>query len=151
MIGVALSFGATIFVGENDVALLIGLLVLAGAFGGCGGPIGASMLTDAIDADELATGQRKEGAYTAAFTFSFQIGGGITVFLVGAGLGLSGFRPNADQTAAALWTMSGIFAGAPFVMMLCGAYVLRRHRLDEREHARIRAALSESRAGRAAN
>jgi GPH family glycoside/pentoside/hexuronide:cation symporter len=146
MIGVALSFGATIFVGSNDVALLLALLVLAGFFGGCGGPIGASMLVDAIDADELETGQRKEGAYTAAFTFSFQVGGGITVFLVGVGLELGGFQPNAAQTSTALWTMSGIFAGAPFAMMLLGAFVLRRHRLDEREHERIRARLAELRA-----
>jgi GPH family glycoside/pentoside/hexuronide:cation symporter len=151
MIGVALSFGATIFVGENDVALILALLVAAGVFGGCGGPIGASMLTDAMDADELATGQRKEGAYTAAFTFAFQVGGGITVFLVGVALELSGFRPNAEQTAAAAWTLSGIFAGAPLVMMLTGAFVLRRHSLDEREHARIRAMLVESRSGRRAS
>ena len=145
MLGVALSFGATIFVGPDDVALLVVLLVSAGAFGGCGAPISASMLADAIDADELETGQRKEGAYTAAFTFAFQLGGGITVFLVGAGLSLSGFRPNAAQTAAALWTMSGLFAGAPFAMMLAGAFLLRRHRLDEREHARIRDRLVEVR------
>jgi GPH family glycoside/pentoside/hexuronide:cation symporter len=78
MVGIALSFGATIFVGENQVGLMLGLLIVAGLFGGCGGPIGASMLADAIDADELTTGQRKEGAYTAAFTFAFQVGNGIT-------------------------------------------------------------------------
>jgi hypothetical protein len=33
-------------------------------------------------------------------------------------------------------------------MMLLGAFVLRRHSLDEREHARIRALLLESRSAR---
>jgi GPH family glycoside/pentoside/hexuronide:cation symporter len=108
------------------------------------------MLNDAIDADELATGQRKEGAYIAAFTFAFQAGSGVTVFLVGVALELSGFRPNAEQTAAAAWTLSGLFAGAPFVMMLAGAFVLRRHSLDEREHVRIRARLLEVRSARGA-
>jgi GPH family glycoside/pentoside/hexuronide:cation symporter len=148
MIGVALSFGGTIFVGENDVVLVIVLLVSAGLFAGCGGPIGGSMLADVIDADELATGQRKEGAYTAAFTFALQVGGGITVFLVGVALELSGFRPNVPQTAMAAWTLSGLFAGAPLVMMLAGAFVLRRYALDEREHARIQRQLLESRATR---
>jgi GPH family glycoside/pentoside/hexuronide:cation symporter len=148
MIGVALSFGGTIFVGENDVTLVLALLVAAGLFAGCGGPIGGSMLADVIDADELATGQRKEGAYTAAFTFALQVGSGITVFCVGVALELSGFRPNAEQTAAAAWTLSGIFAGAPLVMMLAGAFVLRRYALDEREHARIQGLLLESRSGR---
>lgn len=145
MIGVALSFGATIFVGENDVALVLALLAAAGLFGGCGGPIGGSMLADVIDVDELATGQRKEGAYTSAFTFALQVGSGITVFAVGVALDLSGFRPNAEQTAAAAWTLRGLFAGAPLVMMLAGAFVLRRYALDEREHARIQGLLRESR------
>jgi GPH family glycoside/pentoside/hexuronide:cation symporter len=148
MTGVALSFGATILVGENDVALLLALLVAAGLFAGCAGPIGASMLADVIDADELATGRRKEGAYTAAYTFASQVGGGLTVFGVGVALELSGFRPNAEQTAAAAWTLSGLFAGAPFVMMLAGAFVLRRYALDEREHARIQSLLLEARTAR---
>ena len=149
MIGMGLSFGATIFVGENDVVLILGLLVVAGLFGGCGGPIGASMLADVIDSDELATGQRKEGAYTAAFTFAFQVGNGITVALVGFALGLSGFVPNVEQSATVMWTMKGIFAGTPFAMLLVGAVMLRRYTLDEHEHARIRARLLEVRAPQA--
>jgi Na+/melibiose symporter-like transporter len=145
MVGAALSFGATVAVGENDVALLACLLVAAGFFGGCGGPIGASMLADVIDADELATRQRKEGAYTAAFTFAFQVGSGLTVALVGAALELSGFQPNAEQTPLAAWTMRGLFAGMPLAMMLLGALVLRGYALDENEHARIRARLVETR------
>jgi GPH family glycoside/pentoside/hexuronide:cation symporter len=147
MTGVALSFGSTVFVGANDVALMVVLLACAGFFAGCGNPIGASMLADVIDADELATGHRKEGAYTAAFLFAFQVGGGIMVFLVGLGLELSGFRPNQEQTAGAAWAMRGLFAGAPLVTMLTGAFLLRRYALDAHEHARIREALGASRAG----
>ena len=65
--------------------------------------------------------------------------------MVGVALDLSGFRPNAEQTAAAAWTLRGLFAGAPLVMMLAGAFVLRRYALDEREHARIQGLLRESR------
>jgi GPH family glycoside/pentoside/hexuronide:cation symporter len=145
MIGVALSFGATIAVHANDVALIVALLAAAGFFAGCGNPIGASMLADVIDADELATGQRKEGAYTAAFLFSFQVGGGIMILLVGVLLELSGFRPNQEQTQTAAWAMRGLFAGAPLLAMLSGAFLLRRYSLDAREHTRIRAALGASR------
>ena len=149
MIGMALSFGATIFVGENDVAVILCMLIVAGAFGGCGGPIGASMLADVIDADELATGERKEGAYTAAFTFAFQVGSGITVALVGFALSLSGFVPNVDQTPTVVWTLKALFAGTPLVMLLIGALVLRRYALDQHEHERIRRGLLESRAAEA--
>ncbi len=130
MVGMALSFGATVFVGENDVVPLLAMLVLAGLFGGCGGPIGASMLADVIDADELTTGERKEGAYTAAFTFAFQVGSGITVAVIGFALSLSGFVPNVDQAPAVVWTMKLLFAGTPLVMLSIGALVLRRYSLD---------------------
>lgn len=146
MIGMALSFGATIVVGENDVTLIIVMLVLAGLCGGCGGPIGASMLADVIDADELTTGERKEGAYTAAFTFAFQVGSGITVAMVGFALSLSGFVPNLAQTPTVIWTMKALFAGTPFVMLLIGATVLRGYTLDQHEHERIRQGLVEARA-----
>jgi GPH family glycoside/pentoside/hexuronide:cation symporter len=147
MTGVALSFGAMFFAAEH-VAPLLALLVIGGLFAGCGGPIGASMLADVIDADELATGKRKEGAYTAAFTFAFQVGSGITVALVGVALELSGFRANQEQTPLAAWTMRGLFAGMPLVMSLLGAFVLRYYALDETEHARIRERLLESRRAR---
>ena len=104
------------------------------------------MLADVIDADELATGKRKEGAYTAAFTFTFQVGNGITVALVGFALAFSGFRPNVVQTATVAWPMKALFAGMPLVMLLVGAAVLRPYTLDEHTHARIRAGLLEARA-----
>jgi GPH family glycoside/pentoside/hexuronide:cation symporter len=147
MVGVALSFGSSVFVSANDAVLIVALLVCAGFFAGCGNPIGASMLADVIDADELATGQRKEGAYTAAYLFAFQVGGGIMVFLVGLVLELSGFQPNQEQTATAAWAMRGLFAGVPLVAMLTGAFLLRRYALDAHEHARIRAALGATRQG----
>lgn len=145
MVGMALSFGATVFVGENDVVPLLAMLVLAGLFGGCGGPIGASMLADVIDADELTTGERKEGAYTAAFTFAFQVGSGITVAVIGFALSLSGFVPNVDQAPAVVWTMKLLFAGTPLVMLSIGALVLRRYSLDQHEHERIRKELLQAR------
>jgi GPH family glycoside/pentoside/hexuronide:cation symporter len=149
LIGMGLSFGATVFVGENDVLPLLAMLVCAGLFGGCGGPIGASMLADVIDADELATGERKEGAYTAAFTFAFQVGSGITVAMVGFALSLSGFVPNVDQTPAVIWTMKVLFAGTPFLMLSIGALVLRGYALDQHEHERIRKELLAARGAEA--
>ena len=147
LLGVSLSFGSTIAVGENDVAWLIGSLVAAGLFAGCGNVIGPSMLADVIDADELATGSRREGIYSAAWGFSFKAGSAVTVFLTGIALELSGFQPNVEQGAAAAWTLRGIFAGAPLVMSLAGAFVLRGYTLDAMEHARIRAELDRRRPG----
>jgi GPH family glycoside/pentoside/hexuronide:cation symporter len=117
------------------------LLVAAGLFAGCGNVIGPSMLADVIDSDELATGSRREGVYSAAWGFSFKAGSAFTVLLTGIALELSGFQPNVEQGPAAFWTLRGIFAGAPLVMSLAGAFVLRGYALDAVEHARIRAEL----------
>jgi GPH family glycoside/pentoside/hexuronide:cation symporter len=150
LLGVSLSFGSTIAVGENEVGLLIGLLVAAGLFAGCGNVLGPSMLADVIDADELASGSRREGVYSAAWGFSFKTGSAFTVFLTGIALELSGFEPNVEQGVAAAWTLRGIFAGAPLVMSLVGALLLRGYVLDAAEHARIRTELAGRRAGASA-
>ena len=70
MWGTAFSFGATMLAGEGDVALLRFLMTIAGVASGCGGAVGGSLLADVVDWDEHATGQRKEGAYTAAAAYA---------------------------------------------------------------------------------
>jgi GPH family glycoside/pentoside/hexuronide:cation symporter len=96
---------------------------------------------DVIDYDELRTGQRKEGAYFAAWSFTFKAAGGLGVMLAGLMLELSGFEPNVVQnetTKLALRTMFGLF---PCTCYLIGALAFWRFRLTESEHSRIRLAL----------
>ena len=137
------SFGSTWFVGPGDVELLCALLVGAGIASGCGGVIGPSLLADAIDWDELASGQRKEGAYSAAFGVAQKLAIGVTVMLAGLALQAVGFRPNVEQTPAVREAIQWMFAGGPLLGALLAAGVLGRLTLDEVEHRRIRAALDE--------
>jgi GPH family glycoside/pentoside/hexuronide:cation symporter len=139
--GNGLFFGATFFVQEGQLPLLCLLLVGAGASNACGGAIGASMLADVIDTDELATGERKEGAYTAAWSFALKLAIGCVVGLTGVALELAGFRPNQEQTRLAELTLRGLFAGAPALAALVALVVLRRFTLDVHAHARVRAQL----------
>lgn len=141
MLGTAGSFGATLAAGEGDVALVCALMAAAGVAAGCGGAIGTSLVADVVDWDELETGQRKEGAYIAASAFALKAAVGLTVTLVGVALQASGFEPNAEQAPRALWTLKGLFGGAPLVAYLVGAALFTRFRFDEREHARLRAEL----------
>ena len=134
----AFSFGATMLAGEGDVALLCALMTVAGFAGGCGGAVGSSLVADVVDWDEHATGQRKEGAYTAAAAFAQKAAVGLTVSVVGFALQASGFRPNVEQTAGALWALKGIFGGAPLVAYTIGALLFTRFVFDEQEHARLR-------------
>jgi GPH family glycoside/pentoside/hexuronide:cation symporter len=140
-----LCFGCTFFVGPGQLLVLCVLLAGAGAASACGGVIGASMLADVIDYDELHSGERKEGAYSAAWGFAFKLAIGLTVAMTGVALQLSGFQPNAEQTRTAELTLRGLFAGAPLAASAISMTFLARFSLDQREHDRIRALLDERR------
>ena len=91
-----------------------------------------------IDYDELKTGQRKEGAYFAAWNFVYKLATGITLILTGIVLEAAGFAPNQAQTESAQTALRVLYALFPLTCYLVGAALLTRFRLDEREHARIR-------------
>jgi GPH family glycoside/pentoside/hexuronide:cation symporter len=135
-------FGATFFVQEHQLSLLFALLFGAGAATGCGGAIGASMLADVIDYDELRSGERKEGAYSAAWGFALKLSIGIVIAVTGVVLQIAGFQPNVEQTRSAELALRGLFAGVPAAAACAALLTLRRFSLDEREHGRIRAALA---------
>ena len=141
MVGGALAFGSTVFAGEGDVALISGMLLVAGLFAGSGGALSQSVLVDVMDFDEYATGERKEGAYAASAGFAFKAAAGCTVALTGFALQASGFEPNAEQAPQALWTLKLLFAGGPLLGNGIGALIFTRFKLDSAEHARIRSEL----------
>jgi GPH family glycoside/pentoside/hexuronide:cation symporter len=135
------AFSGVFFVGEGDVALIFALLVLAGLSLGAGGVIGPSILADVIDADELASGERKEGAYSAAWGFAIKSSNALVILFTSVALQLSGFVPNVEQSETTLLALRLLYAGMPLVMFLAAAQVLRGFGLDEAEHSRIRAEL----------
>ena len=141
MVGTGLSFGMLIFIGPNDFVLMAVILVSAGVFGGCGFAVGPSILADVIDADEHVTGQRKEGAYTAAWGFAIKAGIALVIVVAAVALQLSDFVPNQEQSEGTLWMFRGLAGGMPLVMFLLAAFVFRRFDLNEAEHTKIRAEL----------
>ena len=140
-----LAFGCMSFAGEGDVALLATLLPIAGFATGCGGMVSASMLADVIDGDELETGERKEGAYNAAYGFALKVANAFMILTTSLALQALGFEPNVEQTDTVKIGLRLLYGALPFVMFLAAAVVLRGFRLDEAEHARIRQALDEAR------
>lgn len=139
------AFGAQIFVGENDVALMSVILVAAGVSFGAGGVMGPSILADVIDWDELQTGERKEGAYSAAWGFAFKAGASIIVVVAGAVLQAAGFQPNVDQNPEAHMAIRLLNSALPFGVFMIGAAVFTRFRFD---HAEVRAELDRRAAAR---
>jgi GPH family glycoside/pentoside/hexuronide:cation symporter len=136
-----LAFGGMFLGEEGDWLLITVLATLGGVGGGCGPVIAPSIQSDIIDYDEWKTGQRKEGAYFAAFSFVFKGSAGLTLMLTGFVLQFSGFEPNVEQTGSAKLAIRSLFSLFPLVSMLCGALLLSRFALNRSEHARIRADL----------
>ncbi len=140
-----LSFGAMAFAGEGDVMLLAVLLPVAGFATGCGGMVSPSMLADVIDGDELKTGERKEGAYNAAYGFALKVANAFMILLTSLVLQALGFVPNVEQTDQVKIGLRLLYGVLPLVMFIAAAIVLRGFDLDEQEHARIRAELDARR------
>jgi GPH family glycoside/pentoside/hexuronide:cation symporter len=145
----ALSFGGMFFWGEGDWIPIALLATLGGVGGGCGPVIAPSIQSDIIDYDEYLTGERKEGAYFAAFSFAFKGSAGITLMLTGFVLQFSGFVPNVEQTETAKLAIRSLFALFPLISLSCGALLLSRLALNRETHAEVRAARRSLRSGRA--
>jgi GPH family glycoside/pentoside/hexuronide:cation symporter len=140
-----LAFGGMFFCGEGDWIPVTLLATLGGVGGGCGPIVAPSIQSDIIDFDEYQTGQRKEGAYFAAFSFAFKGSTGLTLMLTGFVLQFSGFVPNVEQTETAKLAILSLFALFPLVSTWCGALLLSRFALNREEHAQVRAALDARR------
>ena len=146
MLVAGLSFGGMFLGGPGDVVLIATLSFFGGTANGCGAVMSQSIKADVIDYDEWRTGERKEGAYFAAWSFVFKGSGGITMMITGVVLQLVGFQPNAEQTETAKLAMRILFAIFPLVCFGIGAVLMTRFSFNREEHARVRAAIDARRA-----
>jgi glycoside/pentoside/hexuronide:cation symporter, GPH family len=138
LVGAALGFGAVGLVPPGGVIPVGLLMVITGACIGCGTMMGPSLLADVIDSDEHATGERKEGVYSAAWGFVMKSSNACVVLMTAIALQVSGFVPNVDQSETVLWMLRGLVGGLPLVVMTGGALILRGFTIDAAAHARMR-------------
>jgi GPH family glycoside/pentoside/hexuronide:cation symporter len=131
-------FGALLGLGENRWPLMTVAMLIAGTAQACANSIGHSLKADVIDLDELRTGERKEGAYFAAWSFVNKLGNAILASAAGWALGLAGYVPNVAQTPLVVHTMVFLLGGMPLLGFVIGSFAFARFPLSEVEHARIR-------------
>ncbi len=129
------------FLGEDTLIFWAMLSVLQGTTAGVGSVIGPSIKGDVIDYDEYKTGERKEGAYLAVWTFVQKSAGGLCAILLGFTLQGVGFEPNVEQTDLTKWTILALYGALPAVCYAVGTVLLSRFALNEPEHAAIRAVI----------
>lgn len=149
MIVTGLAFGSSTLlpfvpVDARVVMIFIGA-VFAGSAAGCGGTLGPSVQSDIIDFDELRTGERKEGAYFAAWNFVYKSSTGVMIMLTGFVLQATGFMPNQPQTFGVQLAIVALYGLFPLACYMAGAWLFRRFTLDEAEYAKIRMELDGGR------
>ena len=141
------AFGGMFFLQENSIWLISVLAVLAGTAASCGAMVGPSIQADVIDYDEYLTGERKEGAYFAAWNFVFKSATGVTIMLSGWVLQIVGFVPNVEQTETVKLAILSLYSIFPLVCYAIGTALFMTFKLDEAEHTRIRRILDERASG----
>ena len=145
MLLTGVAFGSMFFLTEGALVLMTVLAIAAGTAAGCGAMMGPSIQADVIDWDEHATGERKEGAYFAAWNFVFKLATGLTQALTGFVLTFSGYLPNVEQTATVKVTILALYGLFPMACYLIGGLLFARFKLDEASYALIRGDLDARR------
>ncbi|HVN84111.1 MAG TPA: MFS transporter [Candidatus Binatia bacterium] len=142
MVAKALGFGACFLLQEGDWWQILVIVTVVGVADGCGRTVAPSLQADVIDYDELRTGQRKEGAYFAAWNLAAKGATAFAVMLTGATLQWSGFQPNVEQTDATKLALRVLISLFPLVFYGIAAVIGIRFGLNETEHAAVRAKLA---------
>lgn len=107
------------------------------------------LIADAVDADELATGARREGLYFGMNGFVIRFAFTIQGLVTGAVLTLTGYvAPTADvlnpvQPAAALLGLRWMLAGIPALALLLAFFLLRGYSLRGERLVQVQTAVAD--------
>ncbi len=141
-------YGGIVFGAEGGAPLIMVLVTILASGIGIGLVVVPSIKADIIDYDELQTGERKEGAYTAAWNFIRKAGGGLAIGLSGVMLQWSGYDGQAEvQSEAVRNTILLVAGGFPAAGYAIALLLFSRFSLNEGEHADVLAELERRRSG----
>ncbi|MCF3651668.1 MFS transporter [Synoicihabitans lomoniglobus] len=105
-----------------------------------------SMMADVLDADELETGKRREGAFAACRSWILKVGMAAGIGLSGVILDATGFDSELQiQSAETLFNIRFYLAAIPIVGLIVALFALYRFNLTPVRMAEIRAALEARR------
>lgn len=129
----ALAFGGLFLLGPGDEIATIALAACLGIGNGCGRILAPSIQADVVDEDAGRTGERREGAYFAAFAFVQKTATALAVAAAGWTLELSGFTPGAVQEPGTLLAIRTLLSLAPLTALVLASAVLSRLAVDAQE------------------
>jgi glycoside/pentoside/hexuronide:cation symporter, GPH family len=93
-----------------------------------------SMLTDTMELDAHRTGMRREGMFTALYSFIEKIAAATGPFIVGVALSAAGFNPRTPPTEVTDGVRQAVLLGvtwAPASFMLASVVILAFYKLDK--------------------
>lgn len=104
-----------------------------------------TLLADVTDADELKTGERREGMYSAVLSFVSKLTDSFTPILAGLMLVVAGFDPALEfsQTETTIRNMRLLYTFVPGVLMLSALLLLWRYPLTRAKMEEIKAILKQ--------
>ena len=133
------AFAALWFVGDGQSLALVLVTIVFGVMTGAGNVVGPSLKADVIDWDEAESGERKEGAYFAAWNFVQKAASGLSGWLIGIVLAGSGFVPNVEQSGEAIMGLRVLASPWPLLVHVLVFTMVWRFSLDETAHRAARA------------
>lgn len=131
---------------------MLAAAIFAGLGYGAANAVPWAIVADVIEADELATGQRREGVYFGYLVFLRKLTGTGSILLVGLVLKATGFVASAggllvsEQPAAALLALRWLVSVVPAFCLVVAILTAWRYPLDRQTHLRLRQQLAQRRA-----
>ena len=145
----ALGFTGSLFLTAGAIPTLAAATLLCGVGLGIGTVLGPSVAADVVDYDEVLTGERREGSFTAVLNFIRKAGLASAAMLAGFGLQFSGYDASAEvQSPGVQRTILWLAGGIPALCYVGGIVLFRHFRLDGPEHARVQLEMRQHRAER---
>ncbi|MEE8166730.1 MAG: MFS transporter [Myxococcota bacterium] len=135
-------YGGIIWGAQGGPLLIMGLVMILASGIGIASVVVPSIKADIIDYDELQTGERKEGIYTAAWNFIRKAGVGLAIGASGLLLQWAGYDAEAEvQSQDVRTTILVIAGGLPATGYAIGMILFSRFSFNEAEHAEVLAQL----------
>lgn len=110
-----------------------------------------SMVADVCDVDELGTGLRREGMYSAVYTWMIKIGVSIGLVFSGFVLTLSGIKTGMgihSQSSQSILILRILFSLVPFICTLGAAWLIYRYPLTEKKMTEVKAQIDQMKTAR---
>ncbi len=105
-----------------------------------------SMIADICDFDELETGQRREGMYSATFAWLLKVGVTVAMALSGWLINAAGIIDTADiQTPEAIRNIRLLFTLLPSVFVMIGGIFVLRYSITEKDAEAVKEQLARRR------